>query len=643
MSEPDRSLAHRVFEGFAITHLRLVLEQGGYLVESLELSDMSWLAREEHEVVSLLVARAKSRREDLSTAAGARFTPRTLTPVTDDAACLTAGEPLEGEAECENPTSAPVTEVEVVMEVVAMEQADEYFTPVDTISETPVSNKVFDGVENSVKATEHDTSLAIDRTKTATEAPRASVDPQKVHSSKEHAAATVESGGEDKKVIYGPGGIPKVGSDPSPKPTRVNLKNGRASQDYAAQIDGYDSFFTKSDGGSGLIISKEGHVSGKKLLAGEYVLIVAARRGDEAVELNVRVSIIPDPRDLWTSMPSNQDAPHAKPDAAFCKIEAPTFMIAASKRGRSHAKDGGYRDDHFLIETDAQSGWNIMIVADGAGSAPLSREGSRIACEFAMNDVRARLRDRHGEIENVIACADEDLETQLRQKFCDILPGAGLEAARAISRRAEELEKSVGAFATTIVILVSRQIAMRWVTASFSVGDGGAAIWDDEAKSVRVMCRPDSGEYAGQTRFLSESEFAEGKNLEGRVFVDVRDRFTAAFAMTDGITDPKFPTDAVFADPDAWAEFWRKDLGAVDLRPGAGSLEQNMLEWIDFWSRGNHDDRTLAILLLEPQAKSAVDTSTERGGHQATLIESASESKKDSGLDVQPEGGGSLR
>jgi hypothetical protein len=635
MSEANRRLENRVFEDLAISHLSKVLEQGGYIVESLVPSDLEGLAPEELEVVSLLVARAKSRREDLSAAEGARFTA----PATDDAAWPTEAEPLQTEPEWENPKSAPVTAVEAEMDVVTVEQAAEDLTPVDTISEKPVLNELSDGVEKVAKTAGHDNDLTIDRAEIATKAPRASDDPQKFRSVRGHAAAIGESYGEDKKMIFGPGGIPKVWRDPDPKATRVNLKNGRAGQDYAARIDGYDTFFTKSDGGSGLIVSKEGRVSGKKLIAGEYTLILAARHGEKTVELNVRVSVIPDPRDLWTSIPSDQDAPHAKPDEAFCKIEAPVFMVAASKRGRSHAKDGGYRDDHFLIETDAQSGWHIMIVADGAGSAPLSREGSCIACEFAMNALRISLRETLGGIENLVACSDEDLEMELGRKFRDILPSAGFEATKAILRRAEELEKSVEAFATTIVILVSRQIATRWVTASFSVGDGGAAIWDDQAKSVRVMCRPDSGEYAGQTRFLSMSEFAEGANLEGRVFVDVRDRFTAAFAMTDGITDPKFPTDAVFADPDAWAEFWREDLGAVDLRPGAESLEQNMLEWIDFWSRGNHDDRTLAILLPEPQAKSAVDTSTERGGYQAALIESAPEPKKDSGLDVQPEGG----
>ena len=60
MSEVNRKLEHRVFEDLAISHVRRVLEQGGYFVESLAPSDLEGLAPEELEVVSLLVARAKS-------------------------------------------------------------------------------------------------------------------------------------------------------------------------------------------------------------------------------------------------------------------------------------------------------------------------------------------------------------------------------------------------------------------------------------------------------------------------------------------------------------------------------------------------------------------------------------------------------
>jgi hypothetical protein len=68
--------------------------------------------------------------------------------------------------------------------------------------------------------------------------------------------------------------------------------------------------------------------------------------------------------------------------------------------------------------------------------------------------------------------------------------------------------------------------------------------------------------------------------------------------MTDGISDPKFPTDSVFADPSKWTEFWEGDLtNAVDFSRTNADMERQFLEWLDFWSPGNHDDRTLAVLV----------------------------------------------
>lgn len=69
-------------------------------------------------------------------------------------------------------------------------------------------------------------------------------------------------------------------------------------------------------------------------------------------------------------------------------------VVAASKRGRSHAQDGKYRDDHFRIRADAATGWHILVVADGAGSAELSREGSRIACDCVMQALLPLLADK---------------------------------------------------------------------------------------------------------------------------------------------------------------------------------------------------------------------------------------------------------
>lgn len=43
---------------------------------------------------------------------------------------------------------------------------------------------------------------------------------------------------------------------------------------------------------------------------------------------------------------------------------------------------GSFRDDDFAIHLIEDSPWSVITVADGAGSAKYSREGSRIAVEI---------------------------------------------------------------------------------------------------------------------------------------------------------------------------------------------------------------------------------------------------------------------
>ena len=82
------------------------------------------------------------------------------------------------------------------------------------------------------------------------------------------------------------------------------------------------------------------------------------------------------------------------------------------------------------------------------------------------------------------------------------------------------------------------------------------------------------------------------------MFFDLRKSFTAIAVMTDGITDPKFPTDTVFANPEAWMSFWHDDLARhVDFSRDNPLIKAQLMEWMEFWSPGNHDDRTLALML----------------------------------------------
>ncbi len=446
-------------------------------------------------------------------------------------------------------------------------------------------------------------------------------------------------------MIIGPGGIPKTGLESSRSdPDRINLKNGRARQPYQTSIEGYSGINLEDNGGTDLTISPEGVVSGSEIPAGEYTLLLKALKAGRPVSIRARLSIIADPRDLWKEIASDQQAPRAKSDeASDCRRTAEAFIVAASKRGRSHAQEGKYRDDDFSIRADTETGWHILVVADGAGSADLSREGSRIACEVviaALPDLLAEKVDPR--LEAVVGEYDNDPVTwasKVREELLyPVLPEAALKAAQAIKVEAAEMGRKPQDFSTTIVIAVSKKVSGRWLTGSFTVGDGGVAIFDAEKNQVAVICRPDSGEFAGQTRFLACSEFADAEDIMGRVFVDLRESFTVLAAMTDGVTDPKFPTDAAFANSRIWSAFWADDLGKeVDLQRVNKTVEDQMLNWLDFWSRGNHDDRTIALMLPEPHGvDEQIECTTElevAGNSADVLVSEVNVEEKPTGQD----------
>jgi len=66
-------------------------------------------------------------------------------------------------------------------------------------------------------------------------------------------------------------------------------------------------------------------------------------------------------------------------------------------------------------------------------------------------------------------------------------------------------------------------------------------------------------------------------------------------SLTDGVSDPRFGTRESLENGVLWLKLWRE---LVPLATG-GDPEKALMEWLDFWERGSHDDRTLALLLTE--------------------------------------------
>ncbi|MFC7454239.1 PP2C family serine/threonine-protein phosphatase [Insolitispirillum peregrinum] len=386
----------------------------------------------------------------------------------------------------------------------------------------------------------------------------------------------------------------------------VYLKNAKANEFYQAGVDiqGLKGLKLEDAGGSGLTLNEDsGLLTGTPTTSGDFVLRLQGLLLGKRCDVTASLAVIPDPKSLWISKDSDRNDPFWKPDEAFGQTEGDLLCVAASKRGRSHAKDGTFRDDDFGLLTDGRGGWHIAVVADGAGSAKFSRRGSKIVVDCMLRELPGLL-DEHV-TPNLPLFVPAHLQGNpaatgnIKITLYKSLVTAAHRAAVAIEKEAAAMGEKASAFSTTLIATVVRKIPEGWFIASVAVGDGGAAVFDVRNGSLTTLTLPDSGEFAGQTRFLHTSEFSgDFETVSRRIFFDIRQDFTAIALMTDGISDPKFPTDSVFADPLQWVGFWNGDLAkAVDFSRQNADMARQFLEWLDFWSPGNHDDRTLAVLV----------------------------------------------
>lgn len=333
------------------------------------------------------------------------------------------------------------------------------------------------------------------------------------------------------------------------------------------------------------------------------------------LERKVQFVINQDPRKLWRDIPvdwENMTEPKYKKDDIqidYVKVEALSDgtpqkdIVAASKRGRSHAQEGKPRDDHFKM-SHMDNGWYIMAVADGAGSAKYSREGSRIACEEVTNYCMAQLANSK-DFESAVKQYNEhktESESDARKAVGDyiykIVGTAAFKAHKSINAEAAIKKLPAKQYATTLLLAICKKFEFGWFIATFWVGDGAICLYNKQAHTAEVLGVPDEGEYAGQTRFLTMPEiFKDATSLYQRLRFRIVDDFTALFLMSDGVSDPKFETDANLNNPDKWNALWTdlKENG-VELTDDNEETKNQLLAWLDFWSPGNHDDRTIAIL-----------------------------------------------
>jgi len=368
---------------------------------------------------------------------------------------------------------------------------------------------------------------------------------------------------------------------------------------------------------------------------------------DFKVERVLSVCSTPAPQSLWENHEPPKDAPYQTPntdrDACVIPLKTPITVLAASRRGRSHEHVGAFRDDYFTLKPASDPyGWHVFAVADGAGSARFSREGAKLACETLTAELSRNLNERQtfetindallteiNRAHKVGVLATDYLQdasvldkTQLSTAFHQ----AVFQAYEAINQEAKRFNASCGTldkkvsmsdFSTTALCVAMRRFKGQdgfetddvkyrppiWTIVSYWIGDGALAIYRPNDKdSVLLLGNPDGGEFAGQTQFLTTKEEIASEPIRNRLRLTFVRKFRGVLMATDGISDPFFPSDSSLKKFELWRQFWRQTLpekfpGVLDKSKKYDERAEALLKGMEFWVKGNHDDRTMVLIL----------------------------------------------
>jgi hypothetical protein len=237
-------------------------------------------------------------------------------------------------------------------------------------------------------------------------------------------------------------------------------------------------------------------------------------------------------------------------------------IIGARARGKKHKHEGTNCDDWFEFIVDDP--WTIIAVSDGAGSKTFSRIGAKYSCRAAIKRLNDDLKNhklearenwssdtfKRDEISGIFAEADLEFVQESIHNAMWTAYGAVEAAAEDLANSAEH-EHILGRKVTiedlsgTLLLAVHTSVKYKGADYSFvltcQIGDGMLAAIDHNG-GLQLLGVPDSGEFAGQTDFLTNRKKLDRDNLWRKTFGFFRP-LQALMVMTDGVADDYFPND----------------------------------------------------------------------------------------------------
>ena len=163
-------------------------------------------------------------------------------------------------------------------------------------------------------------------------------------------------------------------------------------------------------------------------------------------------------------------------------------VAKATAPGSSHLRDDLPNQDAVAFRlVDTGRGQTVVVaVADGAGSASRSDEGSRIAVNSAVSAIADGIRKRPA------AVAKAHLAKSLVRNAIRRSKNEVVRYGRSFGVEPREL-------ASTLIVAIASH---RLFTAA-QVGDGAVVAFDIDSGAARTLCAAHTGEFANETTFIT--------------------------------------------------------------------------------------------------------------------------------------------
>jgi hypothetical protein len=222
-------------------------------------------------------------------------------------------------------------------------------------------------------------------------------------------------------------------------------------------------------------------------------------------------------------------------------------ILGARVRGKKHKHEGTNCDDWFEFAVSGR--WTLLAVADGAGSKKFSRVGAEVSCKAAVRHLAETLKDcaASGTITDPdLSYVQEALHEAMRRGYAAVVSAANERAGSEAHRRILGRPLNVQDLSATLLLAAHMtgqyQDRPGSLVMACQVGDGMTAAVDATKFGLQLLGEADSGEYSGETEFLTSARKLEPEYL-GRKTKCFFGPLRALMVMSDGVADDYFPND----------------------------------------------------------------------------------------------------